>query len=237
MLPSKSTIFFLQGLPMTLVKDKQTPLQSLGEEIANSVTHAIGVILSIIGMVVLLRTSMARGTVWHTVSCSLYGAFLSFLYLSSTLYHAIFHERAKRVFRKLDHISIYLLIFGTYIPLTLVVLNGPLGWTIFGLECGLCVLGILFKIIYGHRFELLSLIFYLLMGWIGVFAVKPILDAISFQGLFWMLLGGLFYSLGVFFYTGSEKYPYFHAIWHVFVLLGSACHFFLILQYVIPFSV
>lgn len=207
---------------------------SIKEEVANSITHGLGVIFSIIGLVFLLNKSITQGTCWHIVSCSFYGGSLLLLYIISTLYHAITHPTAKKVFRRLDHICIYLLIFGTYMPLALVALNGVFGWTLFGVECGFCVFGITFKAIFGPKFEVVSVLFYLLMGWLAVFAIKPIYIAISAKGLLWIFSGGLFYTLGVLFFATDKKVPYFHAIWHLFVLIGSICHFFTVLWYIMP---
>jgi len=220
----------------SLDNSQTLPRQSLGEEIANSITHGIGFILSIVALVILLYKSITLGTAWHVVSCAFYGASLIILYIFSTLYHAITHPTAKKVFRRLDHIGIYLLIFGTCMPLTLVVLNGAFGWTLFGLECGCCVFGITFKAIFGPKFEVISSLFYLLMGWLAMIGIKPIYLAISSSGTMWIFLGGAFYTLGIIFFATDKKVPYFHAVWHLFVLSGSLCHFFMILQYVIPYS-
>jgi len=142
----------------------------------------------------------------------------------------------KKVFRRLDHIGIYFLIFGTCMPVTLVVLSGALGWTLFGLECGCCVFGITFKAIFGPKFEITSVLFYLLMGWIAVIPIKTIYSAISLSGTMWIVLGGLFYTLGIIFFATDKKVPYFHAIWHLFALSGSICHYLMVLNYVIPYS-
>ena len=221
---------------MKFKKDDILTLQTLKEEKANSIIHGIGVVLSIIGLIFLLYSSITKGSTKHIVSCSLYGGSLLILYVISTLYHAIRHEGAKKVLRRLDHISIYLLIAGTYMPLTLVVLKGALGWTLFGIECGLCLIGVIFKAIFGPRLAMVSTMFYLLMGWLAIFALKPLAMNLSKNGSFWILLGGLFYTLGVLFFAADRKYSYFHAIWHVFVLCGSICHFWMIFFYVIPFS-
>lgn len=212
-------------------------IQTIPEEIANAITHGVGALLSIAGLCVMLVSSIRHGTVWHVVSSALFGSSLFFLYLTSTLYHAVLHEKAKRFLRKMDHISIYILILGSYIPISLVLLHGPVGWVLFGIECGLCLFGILFKILFGHRYEIFSVVFYLLMGWMAVFAIKPLLSALSLKGLLWFVGEGLSYTLGVFFYANGRKYPFFHAIWHLFVLGGSACHFFMVMECVLPFQV
>lgn len=206
---------------------------SLKEEIANSVTHGIGVVLSIIALIVLICKSASKGTSSHIVCCSFYGSCLLLLYTNSTLYHAITHKTAKNVFRRLDHISIYLLIFGTYVPLALIVLNNGFGRMLFGIECACCVAGITFKAVFGPKLPIVSALFYLFMGWIAIFAVKPIYITISWEGVFWIIFGGIFYTLGIIFFATDRKVPYFHAVWHIFVLLGSFCHFIAISRYVI----
>jgi len=208
-------------------------LQTIGEEIANACIHGLGILLSIIGLVVLLYVSITQGRAIHIVSSALYGGSLIILYVFSTLYHAITHETAKKVLRRFDHISIYLLIAGTYIPLTLVILKGTVGWVLFGLECGLCLAGVIFKAIFGPRFGIVSAIFYLLMGWLALFAIKPLSIALSSNALFLIFMGGVFYTIGIIFFAADQKFTYFHAIWHLFVLAGSVCHFFMILFYVI----
>jgi len=219
----------------TYLKAKDS-VQSLKEEIVNSITHGLGAIFSIIGFIVLLSQTMGKGTARHIFSCSFYGSSLVVLYVVSTLYHAISNEKVKKIFRRLDHISIYLLIFGTYIPLTLLVLNGPIGWTLFGIQCGLTVLGITFKAIFGPKLEIFSVIFYLLMGCLALFVLKPIYLALSFQGMMYVLYGGFFYILGILFFALDKKVPFFHSIWHIFVLAGSFFHYFLVLLFILPFT-
>jgi hemolysin III len=206
---------------------------SKGEEIANSITHGIGVGLSIAGLTILVVFASIRGDVWRIVSFSVYGACLTILYTASTLYHSFRSEKVKRFFQILDHASIYLLIAGTYTPFTLVLLRGGWGWSLFGVIWGLAFLGIVFKIFFINRFEILSTLVYLLMGWLIVIAFKPAIDNIPIGGLYWLLAGGLSYSLGVVFFLW-ERIKYHHAIWHLFVLGGSICHFFAILFYVLP---
>ena len=219
-------------------KDKETTmLQTISEEIVNAITHGIGSLLSIVGLIFLLYFSVKKASTTHVVSCSLYGGSLVLLYTISTLYHSITHETAKKVFRRLDHISIYLLIAGSYIPIALVVLKGTIGWTLFGIECGLCLIGIVFKAVFGPRFGVVSGLFYLLMGWIAIIAVKPIYTSLPKNALMWLLLGGAFYTLGIFFFAIDKKFSFFHAIWHLFVLAGSICHYIMIFVYIIPFSI
>ncbi len=203
------------------------------EELINSITHGAGLALSVAGLVVLVTLAALKGTAWHIVGCSVYGATLVLLYSASTLYHSMRSPRLKRFFRIIDHASIHLLIAGTYTPFTLVNLRGGWGWTLFGLVWGLAALGILFKIFFVGRFPIASTAVYLLMGWLVVIAIKPLLTLVPSGGLLWLLAGGLAYSAGVVFFAW-EKMPYNHAVWHVFVLTGSICHYFAVLFYVLP---
>ncbi|MBI5274422.1 MAG: hemolysin III family protein [Chlamydiales bacterium] len=213
-------------------KDPFAP-QTLQEEFANSITHGFGLLLSLIACALLIYNSITRGDTSHIVSSSIYGGSLVTLYTISTLYHAC-QTRMKKLLRRLDHISIYLLIAGTYMPITLIVLQGVVGWTLFILEYLFCVIGIAFKIIFGHRFEALSGAFYLIMGWLAIFAIEPIVATLPFYGILSLFLGGIFYTLGFIFFALDTKYHYFHTIWHMFVLAGSFAHFYLIFYYVIP---
>ncbi len=206
--------------------------QSLGEEIANSITHGVGALLSVAGLVVLLIAAIMRGTALHIASSATFGASLVLLYTSSTLYHALAENRAKRVFHVLDHASIYILIAGTYTPFTLVTLHGPWGWTLFAAVWSLAVLGTVFKCFGAARLPFLSTAVYILMGWSVVFALRPLLAALPWAGFLWLLAGGLFYTAGVAFYALRGRYA--HSIWHLFVLAGSICHFVAVYRYVIP---
>jgi len=206
--------------------------ESLGEIIANSVTHGVGAVLSIAGMAVLLALAATRGDAWHVVSCAIYGASLVLLYTFSTLYHALPGERVKRVFRVFDHSSIYLLIAGTYTPFTLVTLRGAWGWALFGIVWGLAIAGIVFKCFWVDRFAVLSTLLYVLMGWIVIVAVKPLLSVMSWNAFLWLLAGGIAYTAGVLFFASRKAYA--HAVWHVFVLAGSVCHYFAVLFHVLP---
>lgn len=206
---------------------------SLKEEIANSITHGLGALLAIGGLAVLISFASLRGNAWHIATCSIFGGTLVFSYLASTLYHSIPLEKAKRVLRTIDHSAIYLLIAGTYTPFMLVNLRGPWGWSLFGSIWGIALVGIILKATVAGKIRGLSTALYLMMGWIVVIAGKPMLTAIDKGGLVLLLLGGLAYSFGVIFYAW-EKLPYNHAIWHLFVMAGSAFHFFAILFYVIP---
>jgi hemolysin III len=209
------------------------PRYSLGEEIAHSVTHGIGVILSIAALVILVTFASLRGDAWHIVGSAIFGATLIFLYTASTLYHSITHPGAKRVLRVLDHVAIFLLIAGTYTPFTLVTLRGGWGWTLFVAIWGLALVGIVYKVTASNRFRLLSVLLYLVMGWLVLVAIEPMVASVARPGLWLLLAGGLCYTLGVIFYAWRQL-PYSHAVWHLFVLAGSICHFFAVLLYVIP---
>lgn len=209
------------------------PRYTLGEEIANSVIHGVGIVLGIAGLGVLTAFASLRGDVWHIVGCSIFGAALILLYTTSTLYHSIPHPRAKAVMRMLDHSAIFILIAGTYTPFLLVNLRGPWGWSLLGVIWGLTLIGIALRIVRGRRSTLLSVGLYVGMGWAVVVAIEPMLDRVAPGGLLLLLLGGLAYTLGVVFYVW-KRLPYHHAIWHGFVLAGSILHYFAILFYVIP---
>ena len=203
------------------------------EEIANSITHGIGLVLSLAGLVVLIILALLHGNTWHIVSCSVYGGTLVILYLASTLYHSIQSPQVKHLFRVIDHIAIYLLIAGTYTPFTLVNLRGSWGWTLFGLVWGLALFGILFKLLFANRHRTSPVVVYLLMGWLAVIAIKPILVLIPIGGLLWILAGGVAYTIGVLFFAW-DRLPFNHTIWHLFVLAGSICHYFAVMFYVLP---
>lgn len=203
------------------------------EEVMNAVTHGIGTLLSVAGLVLLTVLAYLHGDIWHLISFSIYGTTLVLLYLSSTLYHSFTNEKVKKIFKVFDHSAIYLLIAGTYTPFTLVPLHGVLGWTIFGLVWGFAVIGIALKIFFTGRFKLLSTLCYLGMGWFIVFAIKPLLATVPALGMTWLLVGGLFYTLGSIFYLW-KRLPYNHAIWHLFVLAGSISHFIAVFFYILP---
>lgn len=199
------------------------------EEIVNSITHGLGAALAIAGLVLLILYAAASRDVWRIVSCSIYGTTLILLYTSSTLYHSFEDPRLKRWFKILDHACIYLLIAGTYTPFTLVTLRGPWGWSLFGIIWLLALAGLVFKLLFIDRFPAVSVTVYLIMGWLAVVAIKPIVERIPAAGLLWLIAGGLLYTLGVVFYVNDKKIRYSHAIWHVFVLGGSICHFIAVL--------
>ncbi|MGC9291144.1 MAG: PAQR family membrane homeostasis protein TrhA [Acidobacteriaceae bacterium] len=204
----------------------------MGDILANSITHGIGIALALAGAIYIIYASM-RGGALEIVACSIYGSTLVALYLCSTLYHSFTLTRARRVFHILDHSSIYLLIAGTYTPFTLVSLRGPVGWSLFGLIWSLAIAGVVFKCFATGRFPVASTVIYLFMGWVVVFAMRPLLHAISWHGMLWIGLGGLAYTGGVLFYA-LDRVPYFHALWHLCVLAGSAAHYYAILFYVLP---
>ena len=206
---------------------------TVGEEIANSVTHGIGAALSVAGLTLLVVLAAIYGDVWRVVSFSIYGSSLVLLYLASTLYHSIQAPKVKRILRIFDHSAIYLLIAGTYTPFTLVSMRGPWGWTMFSVVWGLALLGIAFKTVFIGRYEKWATVAYVLMGWLVVIAFKEMLVTIPPGGIVWLVIGGVVYTLGVLFYAW-QKLPYNHAIWHLFVLGGSICHFFAILFHVLP---
>ncbi len=206
---------------------------SLREEIAHSAIHGVGILFSIAGLVALLVVARRTGEPGHVVACSIYGLTLFLLYLASTLYHGIPHPRAKRVLRVLDHSAIYLLIAGTYTPVTLISLRGGWGWTLFGLVWGMAIAGIALKIAAIGRLRWLSMVLYLGMGWLVLIALKPLLLAVASGGVKLLFLGGVCYTVGTVFF-GWRRLPYHHAVWHVFVLAGSVLHFFAILLYVVP---
>ena len=203
------------------------------EEIANCVTHGVGLALSVVGMVALVVMAGFYGGALHVLSSGVYGASLVTLYLASTLYHGARSPRAKHVFQVVDHCCIYLLIAGTYTPFTLVTLRGGWGWTLFGLVWGLALAGIIFRIIFGTRYKPVTVVSYVLLGWLCVIAVKPILATVPLGALAWIAAGGLAYTSGVAFFA-AHRIPHNHAIWHVFVLAGSICHFIAVALYVIP---
>lgn len=197
---------------------------SLGEEIANSVSHGIGALLSAVGLGFLVWLSVQYGDIWHVVSTTIYGVSLILLYSASTLYHAIPNPKAKRIFQLIDHSMIFVLIAGTYTPFALVSLHGPWGWSLFGVVWGIAIAGILLETMKKERIKWLSLSLYLGLGWMAVVVIKPMLDMVPTVGLLFLLGGGLSYSLGVVFYVRKQML-YHHAIWHVFVMAGSALHF------------
>ena len=203
------------------------------EELANWTTHLFATLFSISALVLMVIYSARFGDAYHVVSSSVYGATLILLFGASTLYHLVPVSRAKNVFQKLDHAMIYLLIAGTYTPYTLVVLRGAWGWSIFGVVWGIALTGLLIDVTMSKRMSWLSVTIYLCLGWLMLVAAKPLLVNLAGNGIVLLLTGGMFYSFGVIFYLWKTL-PFQHAIWHVFVVAGSLCHFFSIFFYVIP---
>ena len=203
------------------------------EELANCVTHGVGLLLSLVGLVALVVLAWGDGDALHVASVSVYGASLVVLYAASTLYHAACGVRAKRLLQVLDHCGIYLLIAGTYTPFTLLMLKGGWGWTLFGLAWGIAVAGILFRLVFGTRYRAVAVASYVALGWLCVVAIKPMLTLIPAGALAWLVAGGVAYTSGVFFFA-SKRVRHSHAIWHLFVLCGSVCHYLAVVLYVIP---
>ena len=197
----------------------------------NAYTHLVGALLALAGAVVLIVLGAMKQDAWKIVSFAIYGASLVMLYSASTLYHST-RGRLKAFFRKLDHTAIYLLIAGSYTPFTLVTLRGPWGWWLFGVIWALALLGILQEFWLGKRTRVLSLIIYVLMGWIALVAVMPLVDTLSLAGFAWLVAGGLAYTAGIVFYVYDERFTHWHGIWHLFVVAGSALHYIAILLYV-----
>lgn len=204
--------------------------QSLGEEIANSVSHGVGLLAALAAAPVLVLAAVRRGDTAEILGASVFTATMVLLYLASTLYHALPRNRAKPVFQVLDHGAIYLLIAGTYTPFTLGVLRGTWGWTLFGLVWGLAIAGVVLKAVRGVRYPILSTCVYLAMGWLVLIAVKPLWLRVPPWGLFWLLAGGIAYTTGVAFFA-ARRVPYSHFVWHLFVMAGTACHFIAVLWY------
>jgi hemolysin III len=202
------------------------------EELAHSLTHGAGLLLGIAALILMVVFAAQKGSATHVVSCTIYGVTLVLLYASSTLYHALPSGRGKRVFGILDHAAIFLLIAGTYTPFALVTLNGGLGWTLFAVIWGLAIGGIVLEAVSRGRLRRVQLLLYLVMGWGIVGAARPLLRELAPAGLVLLLAGGLAYTVGVVFFVWRR--PFHHAVWHVFVLGGSICHFFAVLLYVVP---
>ncbi|MFH1845263.1 MAG: hemolysin III family protein [bacterium] len=204
-----------------------------GEEIAHAITHGLGSLCSVAGLVVLIWRASSGGDARLVVGVTVFGTAMLVLYTASTLYHALTAARAKFVFKLLDHGAIYLLIAGSYTPFALIVLGGGWGWTLFGLSWGLATLGILYEVVWRRPWKWLSLVFYLALGWLAVIAVKPLMAVLPTQALLLMGCGGVAYSGGAVFYAW-RGFPYHHAVWHLFVLAGTALHYFCVLRFVIP---
>lgn len=201
------------------------------EEIANAITHGIGALLSIAALVLLIIYSSLYGDGWQIVSFTIFGFTMLLLYVSSTLVHSFPEGKAKYVFEILDHGSIYLFIAGTYTPYLLVSMRGPLGWSLFGIIWGIAIGGVVFKCFFVKKFLFTSTLIYVLMGWMIVFAWGTLTENIAHDGIVLLVVGGIFYTAGALFYVW-RGFPYHHAVWHLFVIAGSLCHFFSIFKYV-----
>lgn len=215
---------------------KQPTQYSFAEEIFNSVTHGIGVLISVAGLITMVVFSSLYGETIHIVSTAIFGITLVLLYTASTLYHSFRKPGIKRILKIIDHSCIYALIAGTYTPFMLIIVRGTLGWTIFCIVWSLTILGILFKVFFINRFKILSTIAYVLMGWLVIIAIKPLFQALPGSAIAWIISGGVIYTLGTIFYVW-KKLPFNHAIWHSFVLAGSICHFFAVMFYVVPLKI
>lgn len=203
------------------------------EERLNILSHASGLVLSLVGFVLLVIRATTLGTTVHVVSFAIFGASLVLLYAASTIYHSS-TEPARRIrLRTVDHAAIYILIAGSYTPFTLVVLSGAVGWIMFAASWGMAAIGIVLKLFFTGRFTLISTLMYVFMGWVIVFAIKPLIAALPGEGLFWLFAGGLSYTLGAAIYA-VKKIPFGHAVFHFFVLAGSACHFVSVYYYILP---
>jgi hemolysin III len=197
----------------------------------NSISHLVGAVSAAIGSILLIVLAARLGDPWKIVSFSVYGAMLLILYITSVLYHSV-RGPAKNVLRKLDHCAIYLLIAGSYTPFTLVSLRGAWGWPLFGTVWALALFGILQEIWFAKGTRTVSLVIYVMMGWLALVAVAPLISALSWGGFALLAAGGLLYTIGIAFYALDERLPHGHGIWHLFVLAGSACHYFTVLFYV-----
>ena len=203
------------------------------EEMTNIISHAIGLFFSIVALVVMVVRSSLYGNSLHIVSVSIFGASLIALYTASTFYHSSKDPQRRSRLRIFDHATIYVLIAGTYTPLTLITLNGMIGWVIFGISWGMAVAGVVLKLFFTGKYDLISTLMYVFMGWIIVFAINPLINSLSAQGLFWLFAGGVAYTTGAILYS-IKKITFNHAIFHMFVLLGSFCHFVAVYLYVLP---
>jgi len=212
---------------------KEIKFYSPIEEKINIFSHGAALILSILALVLMVIRASVHGNAWHIVSVSIFGAGLISLYAASTAYHSATKPELRARLRIIDHATIYILIAGSYTPFTLVTLNGSVGWVIFAVSWGLALSGIILKLFFTGRFNLLSTLMYVFMGWIIIFAVQPLIASLPAQGLYWLVAGGLAYTLGAVVYS-IKKIPLNHAIFHVFVVLGSVCHFMAVYFYVLP---
>lgn len=198
----------------------------------NSITHLVGAVMSVVGLATLVTMGALQGDAYKVVSFGVYGAMLCVLYAISTLYHSVRRPRLKAVLQKCDHSAIYLLIAGSYTPFTLVTLRGPWGWSLFGVSWGLAVLGIVQELTLGRRTRVVSMVLYVVMGWLALVAVRPLIHALPAVGTAWLVAGGVIYSVGIYFFVNYERIRHGHGIWHLFVLAGSLCQFVSVAFYV-----
>ena len=205
--------------------------QSRGEEIANSVSHGLGLVAALVATPFLIMQAVRRGDTGFVVGASLFAATMVLLYIASTLYHALPTGKAKRVFQVIEHSAIFLLIAGTYTPFTLGVLRGELGWMLLGLVWGLAVAGVALKAFNRMSHPIVSTGLYLLMGWLILIAIDPLYARLPASGLRWLVAGGVAYTAGVAFFAADSRLRYGHFIWHLFVMAGTACHYFAVLWY------
>ena len=212
---------------------KSLPSYTLGEELVSAISHGTGALFGVLALILCVIKSVLHESVIGIVASAIYGASMIVLYSMSTLYHALGRNRAKVVFRVLDHCSIYLLIAGTYTPYTLVALGGALGWTLFGIVWGAAILGITLNAVSLEKFKVFSMICYLCMGWVIIFAIRPLLSAIPMASFLLLLLGGVVYTLGALVFSFGQKMRYIHSVWHFFVLAGSVLHFLSIYLYIL----
>ncbi|MEO6873436.1 MAG: hemolysin III family protein [Opitutaceae bacterium] len=203
------------------------------EELANSVTHGVGAVLSVVGLIVLTTISSLRGDAWVITGTTIFGASLVVLYTTSTLYHSFRSAEAKRILRKFDHAAIFLLIAGSYTPFLLVTLRGPWGWSLFAIVWSLAVVGIALKFWFAGRFQIVSTLVYIAMGWLVLTVMRPLLAVLPRDGFWLLLAGGLCYTGGAAFYLW-KRLPYHHAVWHLWVMAGSTCHWLAVFLYVVP---
>ena len=204
---------------------------TFGEELANTISHGLGLLLAIVGLPLLVIEAVQRGGALPVLGAAVFGGSAILLYLASTLYHAVPHARAKALLQRFDHAAIYLLIAGTYTPIALGVLRGSGGWALLGVIWTLAVAGVIFKTLVGARFHRLSTGLYVAMGWLALIAIRPLWQHMAPGGLAWLFAGGIAYTVGVVFYLLHEKLRYSHFAWHLFVLAGTGCHFFTVLHY------
>lgn len=216
-----------------MVKPYHLVSYSEAEELVNRLSHGLAALLSLAGLVLLIIASTRTGDPYRITSCAIYGSVLCLFYLVSTLYHSLRNQKARYIFRILDHAGIYLMIAGTYTPFTLVSLRDGYGWAIFGVVWGLAIAGVIFKSLMTHRLAFLAPALYIALGWLIVIDLEELLSMVPLRGVAWLVAGGLSYTFGIFFYA-LDRIPFNHAIWHLFVIAGSLCHYLAILWYVVP---